>query len=244
MPVFRLSDDPVFPPPEFAEDGLLAVGGDLSAKRLLAAYRQGIFPWYSEGEPILWWSPDPRMVLRPGWFHCSRSLRKTLRRGCFRFSFDRAFEQVLHHCAATPRPGQEGTWLTRDMRTAYAGLHRAGHAHSLEVWRDGKLAGGLYGLSLGGAFCGESMFSHESDASKAALFTLCRQCARWGIGLIDCQVPNPHLSRIGARPIPRAAFLCELERCVAMPSRCGIWTIDADLAYSEKSWNAEGFAGC
>ncbi|HET7588144.1 MAG TPA: leucyl/phenylalanyl-tRNA--protein transferase [Gammaproteobacteria bacterium] len=190
-------------------NGLLAAGGDLSIARLLAAYRRGIFPWYEDGQPILWWSPDPRTVLFPDEFHVSHSLRKTLRRNTFAVTVDRAFADVLDGCAA-PRDDY-GTWLTADMKQAYIRLHRAGYAHSIEAWRDGRLAGGLYGIELGRVFFGESMFSRESDASKVALAHLCQR----GYDLIDCQVESPHLRRLGARTISRQQFLeCLDAGCV------------------------------
>jgi leucyl/phenylalanyl-tRNA---protein transferase len=197
-----------FPPPEQAlEDppGLLAAGGDLSPERLLAAYRRGIFPWYSPGQPVLWWSPDPRAVLFPEEFHCTRSLAKTLRNGGFGLSRDRDFAAVIDGCAA-PRAGSPGTWITSDMRAAYLELHRLGHAHSIEVWRSGSLAGGLYGVRLGAVFFGESMFSRERDASKAALAHLVELCRRNGLVVIDCQLPSRHLQSLGSRSIPRSQF--------------------------------------
>jgi leucyl/phenylalanyl-tRNA--protein transferase len=204
-------DDPpdAFPPVERAlrePNGLLAAGGDLSTERLLAAYRRGIFPWYEIGQPILWWSPDPRMVLFPEELHVSRSLRKTLRRGIFEVTFDQAFANVLDGCGA-PRKEGHGTWLTDDMKRAYLCLHQQGHAHSVETWHDGKLVGGLYGVQLGRVFFGESMFSRASDASKVALAHLCRG----NYELIDCQVESPHLRRLGARPMTRHAFLEHLD---------------------------------
>ncbi|HET7370457.1 MAG TPA: leucyl/phenylalanyl-tRNA--protein transferase [Gammaproteobacteria bacterium] len=193
-----------FPPVERAladPNGLLAAGGDLSIPRLLGAYRRGIFPWYEAGQPILWWSPDPRMVLYPGELHVSRSLRKTLRRNTFEVAIDRAFADVLDGCAA-PRDAY-GTWLTAEMKQAYLRLHQAGFAHSFEAWRYGRLVGGLYGIELGRVFFGESMFSRESDASKVALACLCQR----DYDLIDCQVESPHLRRMGARLMPRRQFL-------------------------------------
>jgi len=219
-----------FPSPEesLAEPaGLLAAGGDLSPERLLAAYRQGIFPWYSTGEPILWWSPDPRCVLFPGQLHVSRRLRRTLISGRFRLSFDTAFERVIAGCAA-PRAGQEGTWITPEMMHAYTGLHRAGHAHSIEVWQGEDLAGGLYGVAIGQAFFAVSMFHHVRDASKVALAGLCERLLQWGYGLIDCQVESAHLRRMGARLIPRTEFLSYLERLCSAPARCGAWTAPGD----------------
>jgi len=183
--------DAPFPPAEAAlrePNGLLAVGGDLSPRRLLRAYRSGAFPWYGEGQPILWWSPDPRAVLLPERVRVSRSLRRTLRRGLFRVTVDRAFDAVIEACATVPRPGQDGTWITPEMAAAYRRLHRLGHAHSVEAWtRDGELAGGLYGVAIGRVFFGESMFSRRSDASKVALVTLCRALEAWGYGLVDAR---------------------------------------------------------
>jgi leucyl/phenylalanyl-tRNA--protein transferase len=197
-----------FPPLEQALEepaGLLAAGGDLSPQRLLAAYRRGIFPWYSPGQPVLWWSPDPRAVLFPEEFHCTRSLAKTLRNGGFRCSRDRDFAAVIDGCAA-PRAGSPGTWITSDMRAAYLELHRLGHAHSIEVCRSGELAGGLYGVRLGGVFFGESMFSRARDASKVALAQLVEVCRHNGIAVIDCQLPSRHLQSLGSRSIPRSRF--------------------------------------
>jgi leucyl/phenylalanyl-tRNA--protein transferase len=211
MPVYRLGDKVGFPPAERAgRGGLLAVGGDLSPRRLLRAYARGIFPWYGEGEPILWWSPAPRFVLFPREFHCGATLKKVLRRGDFRFTFDRAFAEVIQACAL-PRPDQPGTWITPEMRDAYVELHRLGYAHSLEAWREGILAGGIYGLSLGHCFFAESMFHFENDASKAALAVLAATLARMDFSVIDCQVPTPHMAAWGARSIPRRRYL-ELVR--------------------------------
>ncbi|MFT3905693.1 MAG: leucyl/phenylalanyl-tRNA--protein transferase [Steroidobacteraceae bacterium] len=203
--------DPVdrFPPHEAAlrePAGLLAAGGDLNPDRLIAAYRRGIFPWYSPGEPVLWWSPDPREVLFPAEFRCSRSLRRTLRSGRFEQRWDSDFMAVIEACAA-PRAGSRGTWITPAMRRAYGELHRRGVAHCMESWRDGQLVGGLYGLRMGAVFCGESMFSTEADASKTALAALVERCAADGITLIDCQMPSAHLRSLGSRPIPRREFL-------------------------------------
>jgi leucyl/phenylalanyl-tRNA--protein transferase len=189
--------------------GLLAGGGDLSTGRLLAAYRRGIFPWYLPGQPVLWWSPDPREVLWPQEFHCSRSLQRRLRRKEFSFTEDRNFAGVIDGCAANRR-GEQGTWITAEMRTAYLGLARLGHANSFEVWEDGELAGGLYGVRTGKVFSGESMFSLRPDASKAALSWLAGRCADRGIEVIDCQMPSAHLRSLGSRPMPRAQFLALL----------------------------------
>lgn len=211
MPIFRLTHEIAFPPVEAAETGLLAVGGDLRRERLLLAYQSGIFPWYSEGEPLLWWAPDPRMVLLPDEFHCSRSLQRVLKKGAFDVTLNRAFPDVIRACGATPRPGQDGTWITAEMEAAYIDLHEAGHAMSIECWADGALVGGLYGVALGGCFFGESMFSHRSNASKVAAHALVRAAQAWGIPLIDCQVANPHLSSLGAREISRADFMQRLH---------------------------------
>jgi len=207
--VFLLGQDPeAFPPPERADrSGLLAVGGDLSPARLLAGYRRGIFPWYSEGQPILWHSPDPRFVLLPGQLHVPRSLEKVLRRRTYDIRADTAFPEVLSACAAAPRPGQDGTWITTAMHSAYLRLHRLGHAHSVEAWRDGELVGGLYGVALGRVFFGESMFTRGPDASKAAFATLARSLFDAGCLLIDCQVETEHLARFGAKDITRRRFL-------------------------------------
>jgi leucyl/phenylalanyl-tRNA--protein transferase len=202
-----------FPPLEQALEepaGLLAAGGDLSAERLVAAYRRGIFPWYSPGQPVLWWSPDPRAVLFPEEFHCSRSLGRTLRSGKFAVSEDRDFAAVIDGCAA-PRAASPGTWITSDMRAAYLQLHRLGLAHSVEIWRDGALAGGLYGVRLGEVFFGESMFSRERDASKVALAHLASMCARNSVAVIDCQLPSRHLTSLGVRCIPRRQFAALLR---------------------------------
>jgi len=228
VPVFRLDERLVFPPPELAEDGLLAVGGDLSPNRLLLAYAMGIFTWYDEGQPILWHSPDPRLVLLTGELHVSRSLERTLRRGTFRITFDAAFGRVVDACAAADRPGQHGTWITGEMRRAYKRLHRLGYAHSAEAWQKNRLAGGLYGVSLGGAFFGESMFAREPDASKAAFVSLVRQLQRWGITLVDCQVATEHLERFGATEWPRERFLAALGEALEQPTRRGGWGAEPD----------------
>jgi leucyl/phenylalanyl-tRNA--protein transferase len=223
MPLYRLGDKVGFPPAERAgRAGLLAVGGDLSPRRLLCAYGRGIFPWYGPGEPILWWSPAPRFVLFPGEFHRGATLRKILSRGDFLFTRDRAFLEVIDGCAR-PRPGQPGTWITRDMRDAYVELHRLGYAHSLEAWRDGSLAGGIYGLSLGRCFFAESMFHYESDASKAALSALAELLAGWDFSFIDCQLPTPHLAAWGGRSIPRRRYLQLLRSALRSRTLRGDW---------------------
>jgi len=205
-------------------NGLLAAGGDLSPQRLLHAYRLGIFPWFSEGEPILWWSPDPRMVLFPNELTVSRSLRKALRKGVFQVRADTAFEQVMEGCRQ-PRPGQPGTWITEEMTQAYCRLHALGAAHSVETWRDGQLVGGLYGIALGHMFYGESMFSRESDASKAALVGLVGQLDSWGFGMIDCQMRTPLLASFAAREIPRSEFTRRMSELVNYPDIPGPWTL-------------------
>lgn len=212
LEIWQLDESLWFPSPHRAlvePNGLLAVGGDLSADRLLLAYRSGIFPWFNEGEPPLWWSPDPRMVLYPEHIKVSRSLGKRLKRGDFELTLDQCFDQVIHGCASL-REHTTGTWITPAMETAYNDLHQRGHAHSVEAWQDGKLVGGLYGLALGGLFFGESMFSRATDASKAALVFLARHLQARGFRLIDCQVYSAHLASLGAQPIPRSAFLQEL----------------------------------
>ena len=221
-----------FPDARQADDsigGLLAVGGDLSPERLLAAYRAGVFPWFDDDQaPILWWSPDPRAVLVPGHMRVSRSLAKRLRNGGFEVSFDRAFAKVVNGCA-TKREGRSGTWITPAMGLAYNRLHELGYAHSLEVWRDGRLAGGLYGLSIGAFFFGESMFSRDRDASKVALARLSEQLKRWRFQLIDCQIPNDHLRSLGVQSIPRAEFLAALAANDESKTRVGAWRFDADI---------------
>ena len=220
-----------FPPVEHAleePNGLLAAGADLSVARLLAAYGKGIFPWYSEGQPPLWWSPDPRMVLIPRELTIPRSLRKRLAKRDYEVRADTAFEDVIRACAA-PRPGQEGTWITEEMVAAYTRLHREGHAHSVETWIGGALAGGLYGVALGRMFYGESMFTLQPDASKIALAHLARQLERWGCGMIDCQMTTAHLARFGAREIPRAEFMRKLANLVNYPATARKWRLDDDL---------------
>ena len=214
-----------FPPVERAlrnPNGLLAAGGDLSSARLLAAYRRGIFPWYSGDEPILWWSPDPRMVLYVAELKVSRSLAKSVRNKGYEVRVDTAFGAVLEGCAG-PRADGAGTWLGAEMRAAYARLHRDGHAHSFETWRDGELVGGLYGVALGRMFFGESMFSRAVDASKVALVALAGELGRRGCPLIDCQVRTPLLAGLGAREIPRRAFLRELQALVHYDAPSGKW---------------------
>lgn len=211
-----LPQEPVFPPLESAltaEDGangLLAAGGDLSPQRILAAYRRGIFPWFSQGDPILWWSPDPRMVLLPAGIRITKSLARTLRNADYEVRLDTAFAQVIAHCAHTPRNGQRGTWILPEMQQAYLRLHEMGYAHSVETWVDGQLVGGLYGMALGRAFFGESMFNHARDASKIALAHLCLYLQRKDFGIIDCQMETAHLASLGAAPISRRDFAQQL----------------------------------
>lgn len=224
MPVFRLTKALVFPDPELAEDGLLALGGDLSPERLLLAYRSGIFPWYGEGDPLLWWSPTERALLRPGHLHLSARTRRSLRHRPFEIRFDTAFAQVIERCSAVPRPGQDGTWITPEMREAYVGLYRAGHAHSVEAWRNSELRGGLYGVSLGGAFFGESMFSLEPEASRAALQALDARLQAWGFTMIDGQLPHEGLMGYGFQCVPRALFLAELAGALRVEGRVGSWS--------------------
>nr|WP_276602634.1 leucyl/phenylalanyl-tRNA--protein transferase [Nannocystis pusilla] len=231
MPVFALTDELVFPDPSQAEpDGLLALGGDLRPERLLLAYAHGIFPWNSEDEPLLWWSPAPRAVLVPGEIAVPRSLAKAIRRRPYRISLDLSFEAVIAACAETPRPGQDRTWITPGIRAAFTDLHRRGLAHSVEAWDGDRLVGGLYGLALGSVFCGESMFARADDASKIAFVALAEQLKRWEFSLIDCQVETAHLHRFGATPIERAEFMRRLAAAVGQPWRVGVWALDEDLA--------------
>jgi leucyl/phenylalanyl-tRNA--protein transferase len=204
--------------------GLLAAGGDLSAARLLNAYRNGIFPWYSEGQPLLWWCPDPRTVFRTDGVRLSRRFRRQLRTSPWTLRADTAFDEVVAACARTPRPGQRGTWITDGMQAAYGQLHRLGHAHSVEVFDGGRLVGGIYGVAIGRMFFGESMYSGESGASKAALAGLARRLDDWGWPLIDAQVDNPHLDSLGAEYRPRAQFLRDVARLTAVAEPVGPWT--------------------
>jgi len=234
MPVYRLGEDPaLFPPVSKADrSGLLAVGGDLSPERLLNAYARGIFPWYSEGQPILWHAPSPRFVLEPARAHVGRSLRKQVRRGVFQVKLDTAFPEVIRACSESPRPGQSGTWITDDMQEAYVRLHHLGFVHSAEAWQDGKLVGGLYGVSLGSIFFGESMFWRAPDASKVAFAVLLQQLVAWGFTLMDCQQETSHLARFGAEARPRKDFLRALEEGLKVPSRVGRWVLEVDPSAS------------
>lgn len=226
-----LTDNDAFPPVQQAlaePNGLLAASDRISSSRLIAAYRRGIFPWYSDQQPVLWWSPDPRMVLFPEEFRMPRSLAKRLRHRDYEIRVNSAFTEVMRECAM-PRKGESGTWITAEMIAAYGELHRLGKAHSVETWIDGKLAGGLYGVSLGRAFYGESMFARVSDASKIAFAHLVRQLSRWQFGLIDCQMNTAHLARFGAREITRAEFSLKLTELVNYPASDSAWQFENDL---------------
>ena len=224
MPVFLLSDKLLFPPAHLAtKEGLLAVGGDLSPERLLLAYKSGIFPWYSEDDPILWWSPDPRMILYPAELKISKSLRKSLNKKDYVIRLDSDFEQVIRSCAHIRIDNGQGTWITDDMAKAYCRLHALGYAHSVEVWQNKQLVGGLYGIALGRCFFGESMFSRRKDASKIALYHLCGYLAMRHYHLIDCQVPSSHLASLGAVNMERKRFLSKLRNSLKFPSNAGSW---------------------
>ena len=226
MPIFVLSEDLVFPPAHLATpEGLLAMGGDLEPDRILLAYKNGIFPWYSQGEPILWWSPNPRMILLPDSFNSTKSLNKKITSKRFQVSLDRCFMQVINLCARVRTENGQGTWITAEMIAAYGQLHHLGYAHSVEIWYREELAGGLYGLSLGRCFFGESMFSIERDASKVALYHLCHYLKSKHFEIIDCQVPSDHLKRLGAVCISRKTFLNKLQRALQYPSLVGPWTL-------------------
>tara|TARA_Y100001968_G_scaffold256835_1_gene243319 strand:- start:852 stop:1559 length:708 start_codon:yes stop_codon:yes gene_type:complete len=231
VPVYALPDEILFPDPELADpSGLLALGGDLSPRRLLTAYANGIFPWYSEGQPILWHSPDPRFVLFPAELRLPRSLRQTLRKGRYQLSFDQEFAAVIRRCAEKERPHQNGTWITEEMIEGYLQLHQLGYAHSVESWLEGQLVGGIYGVSLGSIFFGESMFADQADASKVAFATLAEHVMRWGFTLIDSQVHTEHLERFGAREIPRKDYLELLQRALEAPTRRGPWQLEPNLS--------------
>lgn len=230
MPVYRIPDALVFPNPALADDnGLLGVGGDLSRARLLLAYKSGIFPWYSNDEPILWWSPDPRMVLFTEEFRVQRSLAKRVRQRPYRITLDTAFPQVLRACASTFRPGQGGTWITPAVEAAYNDLFDAGYGHSVEAWDGETLVGGLYGVGIGRMFSGESMFAHAPDASKIAFTHLVRQLQRWNLPLVDCQIHTEHLDRFGAKEIERQTYLAAIQPLVNAPVAPGRWQFDADF---------------
>jgi leucyl/phenylalanyl-tRNA---protein transferase len=233
MPIYQLPKEIIFPPVNLThESGILAIGGDLSPERLLAAYAEGIFPWYSEDDPILWWCPDPRFVLRPGEVKVSKTMRQVLNRNIFSVTFDRAFREVITACRM-PRKTQAGTWITDEMLEAYCALHGMGYAHSVEAWRGDELAGGLYGVSLGGMFFGESMFARESNASKAALIVLARALGEQGFDMIDCQVYTAHLESLGAHEMERDEFIKVLQKSLERVTLGGSW--DGDMVLSAKS---------
>lgn len=225
-----LDDNTPFPSPEIAltePNGLLAASYELSPERILQAYKLGIFPWYSEDQPVLWWSPDPRCIIYPNQLHLSKSLKKHIRKTQAKITFDQAFDKVIRHCARLD--SEEGTWITEEMEEAYIQLHEMGHAHSVEVWREGILIGGLYGLALGGCFFGESMFSLETNASKIAFSALCKQLEKWDYQFIDCQVENPHLLTLGASTIKRSLFLEQLAQALQAPRPNHEWIFDDEL---------------
>jgi leucyl/phenylalanyl-tRNA--protein transferase len=236
MAVYRLNDnDCLFPDPRRTDpSGVLAVGGDVRPDRLIAAYSQGIFPWPSEGYPMLWHCPAQRFVVRPDAVQVNRSLTKAMRKQPFEIRLDTAFAEVTAGCQQAPRPGQDGTWLTDELRASFLELHRRGWAHSAEAWQAGKLVGGLYGMGVGGMFCGESMFAKADNASKIALVTLCHQLARWQFRLVDAQVETPHLAALGAKMMPRGRFLAEVALATAMPIPNGPWRLDEDLKYGPR----------
>ncbi|MEI6576257.1 MAG: leucyl/phenylalanyl-tRNA--protein transferase [Bacteroidota bacterium] len=225
MPVFCLPSELIFPDPALAEpDGLIAIGGDLSAERLLLGYQYGIFPWFSRRDPIMWWSPDPRFVLFPENFKVSASLSALVRKGKYRVTFDTDFANVIKHCADVKRTHETGTWITADMKKAYINLHHLGFAHSVETWQEDRLVGGLYGISLGKAFFGESMFHTATDASKVALFHLVQQLKTWKFDFIDSQLRTEHLVRLGAEEIPREKYLNLLDEALLSETLRGKWT--------------------
>ncbi len=234
MPVFRLSEKKTFPPPHFAEpEGLLAVGGDLSEKRILLAYQMGIFPWFTEDEPILWWSPDPRLLLYPSDIHVACRLKRTIRQGAFKITCDTAFDRVICACASVRTEGFQETWIGQQMIEAYCRLFESGYAHSVEVWQEGELVGGLYGLSLGGSFFGESMFSYVSNSSKIALVMLARFLNALSFDLIDCQVKTDHLKRMGGVEVNRSLFLKQLHQSMKRQTLKGSWQV-AFQSFCEK----------
>jgi len=229
MPVFYLTDEHIFPPPHLAEkEGLLAVGGDLSEDRLLLAYSMGIFPWYSEEEPLLWWSPDPRLVLYPEEIKVSKTLKKILKKDRFDVTMDQAFNEVIKACAQIRLDNNEGTWIGKDMIKAYCTLHESGYAHSVEAWYRGKLAGGLYGVSLGKSFFGESMFTRISSASNVAFVKFVEYLTKLSFDMIDCQVKTGHMIRFGARQIPRALFLEQLKKSLDRSTIKGKWSFETN----------------
>lgn len=224
MPVYKITDELIFPFPDLArEDGLLGVGGDLSPTRLLLAYENGIFPWFSANDPIMWWSPDPRCIIRPGDIHVSRSLKKFMRKTDFSISADTDFRSVIEACSKVPRKEEGGTWIGKEMVEAYCELHHLGMAHSIEFWHEKKLVGGMYGISIGASFFGESMFSFLPNASKIALLILCRFLERKNFVMLDCQLYNPHLESMGAIEIDRAEFLEMLKESNKIATKRGSW---------------------
>lgn len=229
MPIYLLNDELIFPPPEGASrEGVVAAGGDLRPERLLLAYSQGIFPWPHADMPLLWFSPNPRFVLNLSQAHVGTSLRKAIRAQPYEIKLDARFVDVMRGCQHSPRPGQDGTWITDDLIEGYALLHARGFAHSVEAYEDGELVGGLYGVSLGKAFFGESMFASRPDASKIAAVTMFGNLRAWGFHFVDCQVYTDHLARFGAQPVPRTAFLQSLRQALAEPTRRGPWQLDLD----------------
>jgi leucyl/phenylalanyl-tRNA--protein transferase len=229
MPVYMLTEELRFPPPEGASpEGVVAIGGDASPERLVLAYSLGIFPWPHRDLPLLWFSPDPRFVLMFDAVHVGRSLRKRIRAAPFEIRADTAFSAVMQGCRESPRPGQEGTWITDELCAGFESLHARGIAHSIEAWSDGVLVGGLYGVSIGRAFCGESMFAREPDASKVAMVCLLGNLLRWHFHFVDCQVYTDHLSRFGACEWPRARFLQAMRRALSQPTHPGPWTLQLD----------------
>jgi len=225
MAVYSLGTEAAFPHPNLADkDGLLAIGGKLEIDWLVLAYENGIFPWYNEDNPILWWSPDPRLIIRPNHFKVKKSFRRTLKKHNFTIKFDYQFEQVIETCKNIPRKEEDGTWITDEMQEAYINLHHHGLAHSLEVYEQDELVGGLYGVSLGKAFFGESMFFKKRDASKVALYYLCSELSKWNFHFIDAQVETDHLISLGAEKIPRTEFLSKLEQALIFPTCKGKWT--------------------
>ena len=229
MPVYMLTDELRFPPPEGASpEGVVAIGGDASPERLALAYSLGIFPWPHRELPLLWFSPDPRFVLTLDHAHIGRSLRKRIRAAPYDVRADTAFDAVMRGCAASPRPGQDGTWITDELRVGFSALHARGFAHSIEAWRENELVGGLYGVAIGRVFCGESMFAREPDASKIAMATLLGNLRHWGFHFVDCQVYTDHLARFGAAEWPRSRFLKALRTALAEPTQTGRWTLPLD----------------
>lgn len=224
MPIFQLVEEIIFPKPEFAEpDGLLAIGGDLKPERLLGAYTNGIFPWFSEGDPILWWSPDPRTVIMLEDFKVSKSLLQSIKKYSYEIKFDSNFSEVIKQCALVERKHEDGTWITKEMIKAYTELHKLGFAHSVEVYFEGKLVGGLYGISLGNAFFGESMFHIKTDASKAAIYFLVEKLKVWNYSFVDAQIRTEHLISLGAKEIKRIDYLKLLENSMKAETRIGSW---------------------